>query len=332
MAKKKAPVSSRGTTRRKTTSGRKGQKGGFSLWKFSLGLIILIALGYGYLAIKEEKLIPSFFDEEVPLVTPTKVNPEQEGPKSEKETQQKSKETTANFDNYDLYFTKAFDFAWPAYAANQIIIERPYYTLRYSEEHEQALWVAYALFADSLRQKTFERKDDFREDPRVKTGSASLNDYKGSGYDRGHLAPAADFSYDEFALSQSFYMSNMSPQDGSFNRGVWKKLENQVREWAMNNDQIYVVTGPVLNKNYKTIGRNAVSVPEYYFKIVIDMRKPDIKAIAFLMKNEKSSADLTTFVVTIDSVERLTGLDFFPGISDELENALEGSIMTSRWF
>ena len=217
MAKKKASVSNRGTSRR-ATSSRKGKQGGFSLWKFSLGLIILIALGYGYLAIKEEKLIPSFFDEETPELAPEKIDPQQEAPKtSDPKKSERLEETTASFENYDLYFTKAFDFAWPAYKTDEVIIERPYYTLRYSEEHEQALWVAYALFADSLRQKTYERKDDFREDPRIKTGSASLNDYNGSGYDRGHLAPAADFSYDEFALSQSFYMSNMSPQDGSFN-------------------------------------------------------------------------------------------------------------------
>ena len=333
MAKRKAAVSSRGTSKKKTTSGRKGKSGGFSLWRFSLALIILVGLGYGYLAIKEEKLIPSFFDEEVnPVLAPEKVDPKEEVPKSEKETPPKQEESKVDFDTYDLYFTKAFDFAWPAYEASQAIVERPYYTLRYSEEHEQALWVAYILYADSLKQTTFERKDDFREDSRIKTGSASLSDYKGSGYDRGHIAPAADFSYSEFALSQSFFMSNMSPQDPSFNRGVWKKLEDQVRAWAMKNDQVYVVTGPVLNKTYKTIGSNKVSVPEYYYKIILDMRKPEIKAIAFLMKNEKSSAQLSSFVVTIDSVEQLTGLDFFPGISDELEDALEGSLMTSKWF
>ena len=273
MAKRKAAVSSRGTTKRKTTSGKKGQKGGFSLWRFSLALIILVGLGYGYLAIKEEKLIPSFFDEEVnPVLAPEKVDPTEEVPKSGKETPPKQEESKVDFDTYDLYFTKAFDFAWPAYEASQAIVERPYYTLRYSEEHEQALWVAYILYADSLKQTTFERKDDFREDSRIKTGSASLSDYKGSGYDRGHIAPAADFSYSEFALSQSFFMSNMSPQDPSFNRGVWKKLEDQVRAWAMKNDQVYVVTGPVLNKTYKTIGSNKVSVPEYYYKIILDMR------------------------------------------------------------
>ncbi|KYG75424.1 DNA/RNA non-specific endonuclease [Roseivirga echinicomitans] len=333
MAKRKAAVSSRGTTKKKTTSGRKGQKGGFNLWKFSLGLIILIGLGYGYLAIKEEKLIPSFFDEEVnPVLVPEKIDPKQEIPKSENENHPKQEGSKVDFDTYDLYFTKAFDFAWPAYEASQAIVERPYYTLRYSEEHEQALWVAYILYADSLKQTTFERKDDFRADTRIKTSSAALEDYKESGYDRGHLAPAADFSYSEFALSQSFFMSNMSPQDPSFNRGVWKKLEDQVRTWAMENNQIYVVTGPVLNKKYKTIGLNQVSVPEYYYKIILDMRKPEIKAIAFLIKNEASSAPLSSFVVTIDSVEQLTGLDFFPGISDELENALEGSLMISKWF
>jgi endonuclease G len=159
-----------------------------------------------------------------------------------------------------------------------------------------------------------------------------LADYKGSGYDRGHLAPAADFSYDDFALSQSFYLSNMSPQNPSFNRGIWKKLEDQVRDWAMENDNIYVVTGPVLNKSFKTIGNNEVSVPEYYYKIVLDIQKPDIKAIAFLMKNEKSSASLESFVVTINRLESLTGLDFFPTMPDQLENALEESKTTRGWF
>lgn len=330
------------TAKRKTTSNRKSG-GGFSLGKFSLGLIILIGLGYGFLALKEEKLVPSIFEDiEAPFMesdespnvgTPQKTpSTVKDKPETDTSTPPNSQSSTVDFDSFDLYFTKAFDFAWPAYEANQAIIERPYYTLRYNEDHEQAMWVAYVLYADSLKQQTFERKDDFRTDPRIKTGSAELNDYKGSGYDRGHLAPAADFSYDEFALSQSFYMSNMSPQDPSFNRGIWKKLEDQVRNWALANEQVYVVTGPVLNKQYKTIGANKVSIPEYYYKIVLDVRKPEIKAIAFLMKNEKSSAPLTSFVVTIDSVEKLTGLDFFPGISDELENALEGTTMTNKWF
>lgn len=335
MAKRKAAGS---TTTRKTPVKKKSGGSGFNLGKFTLGLLILIALGYGFLALKEGQLIPSVFQETEEIPSKKVETPKlEERPKStEKKPVEPPKAKTEipklDFDEFDLYFVKAFDFAWPAYETNQAIVERPYYTLRYSEEHEQAMWVAYMLAADSLKKKTFDRKDDFRKDPRIKTESADLNDYKGSGYDRGHIAPAADFSYDEFALSQSFYMSNMSPQDPSFNRGIWKKLEEQVRDWAKSNNQVYVVTGPVLNKKYKTIGANKVSVPEYYYKIVLDVSKPEIKAIAFLMKNEKSDKALSSFVVTIDSVEKLTGLDFFPSMPDKMENTLEGNIMTSSWF
>ena len=124
----------------------------------------------------------------------------------------------------------------------------------------------------------------------------------------------------------------MSPQDASFNRGVWKKLEEQVREWSMENTDIYIVTGPILNKVFTTIGKNKVSIPEYYYKIILDITKPEIKAIAFLLKNEKSDESLETFTVTIDKIEELSGLDFFPSIPDDLEDILEGNITKSLWF
>ncbi|MEC7755583.1 DNA/RNA non-specific endonuclease [Roseivirga sp. UBA1976] len=327
---------------RKTSSraGSKKNSSGFSLGKFILGVLILGGLGYTGLALREGELVPESIREfrlESPLNgDPIKAEPGSENTGSEvisapESTPEPSNNEDLNYSEFDLYFTSAFDFMWPAYNTNDAIIERPYYTLRYNEDHEQAMWVAYKLVADSLNRPTFDRADDFREDPRVRTGSASLADYRGSGYDRGHLAPAADFSYDEFALSQSFYMSNMSPQDPGFNRGIWKKLESKVRDWAKENGVVYVVTGPVLKSGLKSIGPNKVSVPEYYYKIVLDIDRPEIKAIAFLMKNEKSSNELSSFVVTIDEIERLTRLDFFPSIPDELENMLESTVMTSRW-
>ena len=194
------------------------------------------------------------------------------------------------------------------------------------------LWVSYQLYADSLKLPKFDRKDNFRKDPRVRTESAALSDYRGSGFDRGHLAPAADFSYSEFALSQSFFMSNMSPQTPGFNRGIWKKLEEQVRDWTMKFKHLYVVTGPILDKGLPTIGTNEVAVPKEYYKIVLDIDKPGIKAIAFLLKNQKSNEPLQSFVVSIDEIEKMTGLDFFPSISDELENILESSKSTLGWF
>lgn len=305
--------------------------------RFSMYMVLLVALGYGGLAIWEGRLFPEVLDNfELPDFSSDDEPTEKEADRTKKETPEKRKkeetEAIRDFDSFDLYFAKAFDFAWPAYTTSEAVIERPYYTIRYSEPHEQAIWVAYPLSSDSLRQEKHDRTNDFRKDPRVRTGSAQLSDYKGSGFDRGHLAPAADFSYDDFALSQSFYLSNMSPQNPSFNRGIWKKLEDKVRDWAMENDNIYVVTGPVLNKQFKTIGANEVSIPDYYYKIVLDLQKPGIKAIGFLMKNEKSSASLESFVVTIDRIESLTGLDFFPTMTDELENALEGAKVTKGWF
>lgn len=337
MAKKTAPSSRKTPSKRAPRGKNRAKSKGINLGKFTLGMFILVVLGYAGLALYEGKLVPDVIEN---LELPSFIDSESsdEGTTGEVKDEPKPQGNepdiapVINVDAFDLYFTKAFDFMWPDYTTNEAIIERPYYTLRYSEEHEQAIWVAYKLSADSLKQEKFPRKDDFRKDPRVRTGSASLSDYKGTGYDRGHLAPAADFSYDEFALSQTFYMSNMSPQDASFNRGVWKKLEEQVRKWSMEDSDIYVVTGPILNKQFTTIGENKVSIPEYYYKIVLDINKPEIKAIAFLLKNEKSGESLETFTVTIDKIEELSGLDFFPTMPDDLEDILEGNVTKSLWF
>lgn len=336
MAKAR-PTSRKKAPAKRPLKGRNQAKKGLNLGKITLGMLILIVLGYAGMAINEGRLVPEALENiDLPSFgsddlegTPEVSSEERAVPIPDEAV---SENEPANLDDFDLYFTAAFDFMWPAYKADQAIIERPYYTLRYDEKHEQAIWVAYKLSADSLKQEKFPRKDNFRKDPRVRTGSASLADYKGSGFDRGHLAPAADFSYDEFALSQSFYMSNMSPQAPSFNRGIWKKLEDQTRKWSDNNTEIYVVTGPILNKEFKTIGSNEVSIPEYYYKIILDITKPEIKAIAFLMKNEKSSEALTSFAVSIDRIEELSGLDFFPTMPDDLENNLERSVETSAWF
>ena len=122
--------------------------------------------------------------------------------------------------------------------------------LSYNEKHEQSNWVAYILTKKMVRNDKVDRSDNFRSDKNIKTKSASLNDYRGTGYDRGHLAPAADMHWSELSMSESFLMSNMSPQEAEFNRGVWKKLEEQVRDFAVENETIFVVTGPVF-KNIK---------------------------------------------------------------------------------
>lgn len=237
-----------------------------------------------------------------------------------------------NHEPADKYHYKnAFDFAWPDYAVSDVIIEHKAYSLSYNEDYEQANWVAWQLTKAELEGGN-ERQDHFITDPEIKSGSAHPTDYKKSGYDRGHLAPAADFSFDKQAMEESFYMSNMSPQTPELNRGIWKKLEEQSRDWAKDDEELFIVTGPIFSENMKRIGKNKVAVPTVYFKVLLDLKEPELKAIAFLMKNEGSEQSLHYFAVPIDSVEQLTQLNFFPLIPDSLEDRLERSKDFNLWF
>lgn len=188
------------------------------------------------------------------------------------------------------------------------IIHHLEYSLDYNCDHEQANWVMYSLTENELKFDT-ERSNDFREDKTVSCTSALLSDYRKSGYDRGHLSPAADNKRSEEVMSESFYMSNMSPQEPGFNRGVWLRLEKQVREWAIEYDSLIIITGPVLTEGLSTIGDN-VSVPKYFYKIVYAPIQN--KMTAFYIENESSKDDLSSFVFSVDEVEKYTAIDFFP--------------------
>lgn len=220
----------------------------------------------------------------------------------------------------------------PAFSDSDQIVRHTAYTLSYSEEHEQAFWAAYVLTREMLSFKC-PRTDDFRPDPLVRTGSATPEDYRRSGFDRGHLVPAADMKMSRQCMSETFYMSNMSPQVPSFNRGIWKKLEELVRGWADENEEICVVTGPVLtDKLFEAIGENGVAVPARFYKAVLDYREPGLKAIAFIMPNARCLSSPEVFAVTVDAVEEITGIDFFPELPDDIEEALESSVDLDMWF
>lgn len=209
------------------------------------------------------------------------------------------------------------------------IVKHSYYTIAYSEENEQARWVYYELTPE-LINGTQSRTDDFRADPAVITGSAALDDYKGSGYDRGHLCPAADMTLNHTSMSETFYLSNMSPQMPEFNRGIWSTMEDQVRKWALEFNGLDVATGPIFKDNLAKIGSNQVTVPGYYYKVLYSEKKQIM--IGLVLKNEASSKNLEQFVLAVDSIEKLTGIDFFSGLDDNLENQLEGKISTNEWF
>ena len=206
-----------------------------------------------------------------------------------------------------------------------IIVDRVGYALGYSEKYEQPLWVTYNLTADEVKSKKARRSDDFRSDPDIPTGSATPEDYKKSYFDRGHLAPAADMSFSLQAMSESFYMSNMSPQRAEFNRGIWKKLEEKVRDYAVACGSLYVVSGPIFDTDTPciTIGRNKVSVPDKYYKVLLDTNTAKPKAIAFVIDNRAAKQPLSEYAVTVDAVEAMTGLDFFSELDPADERYLE---------
>ena len=214
-------------------------------------------------------------------------------------------------------------------STTQQIVRHTYFTLSYSEKNEQPEWVYYELTPALIRGKQA-RTDDFRPDPMISTISAQLEDYNVPVYDRGHLCPAGDMKLNRTSMSETFYLSNMSPQERSFNRGIWNKLEAKVRKWAITEGSIYVVTGGVLTSNKGKIGVNGISVPKYFYKVIFNS-KGQGKMIAFLLPNEKSTKPLQEYVVSVDSLENLTGIDFFPALTDSLENFLESSKEVSAW-
>ena len=207
------------------------------------------------------------------------------------------------------------------------IVKHSYIIMSYNEKHEQANWVFYKLNQRNINGDS-KRKDNFRSDPFVSSGSAELIDYKGSGYDRGHLAPAGDMKMTNNSMSESFYLSNISPQYPSFNRGGWKRLETLIRKWATSKS-LNIYTAGILGNDLNSIGPNQVSIPRKFYKIIFDTSNENV--IGFIMPNQKILKELRSFVVSIDEIEDATGIDFFSEMEDYKENELESNIDLLNW-
>lgn len=210
------------------------------------------------------------------------------------------------------------------------IVEHSYYTLSYNEPYEQAEWVAYSLDKKDLTSDD-RKRPYFIEDPKVKTKSADWRNYKGSGYDRGHLCPAGDRRFSKQAYDETFYTSNISPQNRDFNAGVWNRLEMKTRYWAKKYGSIFVITGGILKRGLDEIGSEDVAVPNHFYKIIAKGEKGNIKAIAFIMENKESSAPLKEFLVPIDVIEKETGIDFFNELPMENQSKIESKVNSKDW-
>ena len=204
------------------------------------------------------------------------------------------------------------------------------FSLSFNKKMHVPNWVVWELTGEEVAG-TYPRKDNFRGDDNV-AGSAEKWDYSYSGYDRGHMAPAGDLKWSKKAMDESFYMTNMCPQAKSLNTGAWKRLEEKCRQWATIDGAIIIVCGPVLTDPINEyIGDSRVAVPQRFFKVILSPYVDEPRGIGFIMPNSKVPGGMQAAAVSIDEVERVTGLDFFSSLPDEIENKVESQCKFHYW-
>ena len=221
--------------------------------------------------------------------------------------------------------------ALSAASSGFIPLERAAYRLSYNPATRLPVWVAWHLTAEHTDGPYSRKGIKFAEDEDVPVPRATNMDYVNSGYDRGHICASGDNKWSEEAQLQSVLYTNCCPQLHNLNAGDWNELEGKCRKWAQQYGGVYIVSGPLLlNKKHKTIGKNKVVVPEAFFKVVLCM-EGEPKAIGFIYRNEANNKTMSSYVNTVDDVERLTGLDFFSALPDEVEREVEAKADLADW-
>ncbi|MGI6718845.1 MAG: DNA/RNA non-specific endonuclease [Bacteroidales bacterium] len=194
-------------------------------------------------------------------------------------------------------------------------------------------WVAYELTKEKM-QGTVKRRDSFSKDPNIPARySAKQSDYTHSGWDRGHMVPAGDMKWSEQAMYETFYFSNICPQNRNLNNGVWHNLEKQVRDLAIQKKQIFIICGPIINNEDKvrTIGDSFVFVPDAFFKVLLCKHKGNWHSIAFVFPNEAGNEPLSSYVMSVSDLQEITGIRFFPNMPDSIIYDLKNNVDLSIW-
>ena len=225
--------------------------------------------------------------------------------------------------------------AKPSDRASQLI-KRTAYTLSYNKEWVNCNWVYWKLTREHCNGKNQRQNEKFTEDNEVKGSKATHQDYVQSGYDRGHMCPAADNSFSDELMKESFYMSNICPQNRSLNAGDWSELEDQCRQWAQDYPYpLHIVAGPIFDTpNYTTIGqagRPQIAVPDRFYKVLLTVTPTGARTLGFIYPNEACNQDIRSYCVSVDEVERITGIDFFHTLEDDVENVVERECNPGRW-
>ena len=213
------------------------------------------------------------------------------------------------------------------------IINHFAYTVSYNPEWLIPNWVAYCLTKEELKDSV-NRDKKYYPDPDVEGYQVNTEDYKGSGYDRGHMAPAGDMQWCVRAMHECCYMTNICPQNHGLNIGCWKNLEDQVRKWANDYDSIFVACGPIVLDEHETISNgHPIAVPWAFFKVLlVQTRKHEWRAIGFIIENKSGNKTYDTYAMSIDDIERITGIDFFHTLPDSIEEYVEKSYIKHFWF
>jgi endonuclease G len=211
-----------------------------------------------------------------------------------------------------------------------MLLLRPGFALGYSHQRRQAIWVSYQLTAEQLKKRRVRRTNAFMADPDITLTPVQPEEYRATGFDRGHLVPAADMAHDQTPMRHSFFMSNISPQLPGCNRGVWKRIESMTRKIAAKEEHIMVICGPIFSPYPKMMPNTDIPVPEGFFKVILDLTPP-MKMIGFIVPNRSNRSHLKSFVVTVDQVEEITGMDFFSRLRNDVEKKLESRSDISEW-
>lgn len=220
----------------------------------------------------------------------------------------------------------------PATQSSDFIIDYMGFTLCYDTGNMIPRWVAYELLAEETDGPYTRKGKYFRPDEKIRIKQADNGDYKGSGWSKGHMAPAGDFKWSDDAMWETFYYTNCVPQNTKLNNGSWNVLENKVRSYANKYGKVYVVTGPIVNDNMNgVIGTNNVVVPDAFYKALMIIDEDQYYAAGFVMYNSEKKQLPTESIMTIDELENITGLDFFPLLDDKTERRAESELNIEQW-
>lgn len=224
---------------------------------------------------------------------------------------------------------------WPGEQGTSQILEKANFVVGYSKKHHQALWTMHVLKGSYVRGEASREGNQFQPDPEVRGRTPLPSDYSRSGYDRGHLVPAGDFKCCQSWMNETFYMSNISPQNPEFNRGTWERLESLIRQWARRDKELFVITGSIFDKNPTKIGRRVqISVPAYHYKILVF--KPEdptnSRMIGFILPNQETGhRRFRQYATSVREIEEKTGIDFFAQMPKAWQDKLEKQDQWINW-